>query len=414
MLTIFYLFQRIFMNTKKLLVTTSTFPRWQNDTDPPFVHELAKRLTGDFHVTVLAPNYPGALTREEMSGLKVYRFRYFFKKLELLAGSEGILPTLKKNSLFYLLVPFFLLGELWALIKLTRKIKPNVIHAHWILPQGFIAALAKKITGVPYIVTTHGGDIYGMQGKFSTALKRYALHNAAHTTVVSKDILQTIKKKFGEDIPIDVIPMGVDSQLFHPDKNTRAIREKHKIAGPFLLFVGRITEKKGVQYLIEAMPAVLKKFPECRLLLIGSGEQQQKLVRLTKSFELQDRVLFAGAIPNKELPEYFATADIFIGPSIQAGGGDTEGFGLTFVEAAMSGCIVVASDVGGISDIIQDGETGFLVHEKNPHAIADTLCNILKQIDTLADIKTAARQKMISQFDWQVIAEKYKNVLLNN
>jgi glycosyltransferase involved in cell wall biosynthesis len=399
------------MNMKKILVATSTFPRWKNDTDPPFVHELAKRLTGDLDVTVLAPSYPGALAREEMSGLQVYRFRYFFKKLELLAGSEGILPTLKKNSLFYLLVPFFLLGELRALIKLTKKIKPDVIHAHWILPQGIIAALAKTITGVPYIVTTHGGDIYGMQGKFSNALKRYALHNAAHTTVVSKDIGQTIKKKFGSDIPIDVIPMGVDSQLFHPDKENSDIRKKYKIAGPFLLYVGRLTEKKGVKYLIEAMPHVLESFPECRLLLIGTGEEHQKLLRLTKSFGLQGSVIFGGAIPNSELPQYFATADIFIGPSIQAEGGDTEGFGLTFVEAAMSGCIVVGTDVGGISDIIQDGETGFLVKEKNPHAIADTLCSILQQIDTLADIKTAARQKMISQFDWQVIAGKYQEIL---
>src|SRR5210317_2568346 len=170
------------MNKKKLLVTTSTFPRWKNDTDPPFVYELSRRLTYYFDISVLTPNYPGAHTREEISGIKVHRFRYFFRNLELLAGSEGILPTLKKNSLFYLLVPFFLIGELWALLKLTRKIKPDIIHAHWILPQGFIAALAKKITGVPYVLTTHGGDIYGMQGKFSTALKRYALNNAAHTT----------------------------------------------------------------------------------------------------------------------------------------------------------------------------------------------------------------------------------------
>ncbi|MFC1826882.1 glycosyltransferase [Thermodesulfobacteriota bacterium] len=399
------------MNKKKLLVTTSTFPRWQNDTDPPFVYELAKRLTHHFDITVLAPNYPGALATEKMSGLQVHRFRYFFNKLELLACSEGILPTLKKNSLFYLLIPFFLLGELRALIKLTRKIKPDVIHAHWILPQGFIAALAQKITGVPYIVTTHGGDIYGLQGRFATALKRYALHNAAHVTVVSKDIQQTIEEKFGEDILTDVISMGVDSQLFHPDRKNSALREKYKISGPFLLFVGRLTEKKGARYLIEAMPAVLKHFPKSKLLIIGTGEQDQELISLSESLGVKSRLFFAGAIPNNKLPVYFATADIFIGPSVTAQDGDTEGFGLTFVEAAMSGCIVVASDVGGISDIIEDGETGYLVREKDPAAIADTLCIILKQIDALSDIRPATRQKMISQFDWQVIAEKYRKVL---
>ena len=399
------------MDKKKLLITTSTFPRWQNDTDPPFVYELARRLTNHFDITVLAPNYPGALATEKMSGLQVHRFRYFFHKLELLACSEGILPTLKKNSFFYLLIPFFLLGELRALIKLTRKIKPDVIHAHWILPQGLIAALAQKITGVPYIVTTHGGDIYGMQGKFSTALKRYALHNATLVTVVSKHIQETIKQNFGEDIPTDVLSMGVDSQLFHPDRKTSAVKEKYKISGPFLLFVGRLTEKKGARYLIEAMPAVLKHYPESKLLIIGTGEQDQELFRLSVSLGLQDRVIFTGAIPNSKLPVYFATADIFIGPSVTALDGDTEGFGLTFVEAAMSGCIVVASDVGGIGDIIEHGKTGYIVKEKDSAAIAEVLCTILKQIDKLSDIKAAARQKMISRFDWQVIAEKYQKVL---
>ena len=399
------------MHKKKLLVTTSTFPRWKNDTDPPFVYELSRRLAKHFDITVLTPNYPGALASEKMAGLQVHRFRYFFKKLELLAGSEGILPTLKKRPLFNLLVPFFLLGELLALLKLTRKTKPDIIHAHWILPQGFIAALAQKITGVPYIVTTHGGDIYGMQGRLTTALKRYALHNAAHVTVVSKDIRQIIKQKFGEDILTEVISMGVDSQLFHPGKKAPSFRENYKISGPFLLFVGRLTEKKGARYLIEAMPAVLKNFPESKLLIIGTGELHQELILLSESLGLQDSVIFTGAIPNNELPEYFATADIFVGPSVTATGGDTEGFGLTFVEAAMSGCIVVASDVGGISDIIEDEKTGYLVRGKSPAAIADALCTILKQTNTLADMGIAARQKMISQFDWQVIADQYAKVL---
>ena len=399
------------MNKKKLLVTTSTFPRWENDTDPPFVYELSRRLANSFDITVLAPNYPGALTREEMSGIQVHRFRYFFKKLEILAGSEGILPTLKKNVSFNLLVPFFLLGEFLALVKLTRKIKPDIIHAHWILPQGFIAALANKITGVPFVVTTHGGDIYGLQGRFVSALKRYGLHNAARATVVSKDIKQTIKEKFGKDIPTEVISMGVDSHLFHPDKKDLSLRKQYKISGPFLLFVGRLTEKKGVRYLIEATVAVLNNFPETKLMLIGTGELHQELSRLLVSLGLQENVIFTGAIPNNELPKYFATADIFIGPSIQAEGGDTEGLGLTFVEAGMSGCIVIGTDVGGIGDIIEHGKTGFLIKEKDSKAIADVLVSILGDKQKLAGIRENARKKMVSQFDWQSIADQYAVLL---
>jgi glycosyltransferase involved in cell wall biosynthesis len=396
---------------KNLLIITSTFPRWKNDTDPPFVFELAKRLTSTFNITVLAPNFPGSLSYETMEGMDVHRFRYFLKNYEKLAGSEGILPTLKKNRLFYLLVPFFILAELIALLKLIRKTKPDIIHAHWILPQGFVAALAHNLTGVPFVATTHGGDIYGLQGKFASALKGYALRNASIVTVVSKDIQNTIKQKYGENVHTEVVPMGVDSTLFHPDKSDPHIREQFGIKGPFLLYVGRLTEKKGLQYLLEAMPAVIKQYPDAKLLVVGTGEQKQNLLQLTQKLNIGDNVPFVGALANSELPFYFASADVFIGPSVRAEGGDTEGFGLTFVEAGMSGCIVVASDVGGISDIIELGKTGFLVKEKDPGELAATIIMILEKGAELNHMKEAARRTLCIKFDWSAIAEKYQKIL---
>ena len=402
------------MTKKNLLIITSTFPRWENDTDPPFVFELAKRLTNDFNITVLTPNYPGALKNETLEGIRVHRFRYFLKSFETLAGSEGILPTLKKNKLFYFLVPFFLLAEFLNLLKLIKKTKPHIIHAHWILPQGFVAALANKLTGIPYVVTTHGGDIYGLQGRFASFCKGYALKKAAIVTVVSNDIQKTIKKKFSENIHTQVIPMGVDASFFHPAKNDPQLRKKFGITGPFLLYVGRLSEKKGVKYLLAAFPLVLKCFSDCKLLIVGTGEISRELKQLTDSLNLQDNVIFAGALPNKELPSYFASADIFIGPSITAEGGDTEGFGLTFVEAVMSGCIVVGTNVGGISDIIQNGKTGFLIQEKNATAIADTLIRILEDRQQADNLKILARERMIQKFDWMSISDKYKKILIEN
>ena len=257
------------MIKKNLLIVTSTFPRWENDTDPPFVFELAKRLTDAFNITVLAPNYPGALAEEAIEGLRVYRFRYFLKKFEILAGSEGILPTLKKNRLFYLLVPFFILAEFIALLKLIRKTKPAIIHAHWILPQGFVADhfRGSSVPGGAGLIK-RGGDIEhpGAGGEY-----------VGEVTVVSKDIQNTIKYKFGASIHTDIIPMGVDSTLFHPDKKDPRIREKFDIKGPFLLYVGRLSEKKGVAYLLEALPLVLEHIPDCKLLIVGTGELNQEL-----------------------------------------------------------------------------------------------------------------------------------------
>jgi len=402
------------MYKKNLLIITSTFPRWTNDTDPPFVFELAKRLTNDFNITVLTPNYPGALQKESIEGIEVHRFRYFFRNFETLAGSEGILPTLKKNKLFYLLVPFFVLAEFLATLKLIKNTRPHVIHAHWLLPQGLIAALASKLTGVPYVVTTHGGDIYGLPGKFASFFKNYALKNAAIVTVVSKDIQKTIKKKYGRNIQTQVIPMGVDADFFHPDKKNPRLREEFGIKGPFLLYVGRLSEKKGVKYLLEAFPVVLRSFPDCKLLIVGTGELSRSLKQQADSLNLHGSVIFTGALPNKKLPSYFASADIFIGPSITAEGGDTEGFGLTFVEAGMSGCIVVGTNVGGISDIIQNGKTGFLVQEKDATAIADSLIRILQDRQQADNLKNITRERLVQQFDWQPISYKYKKILTEN
>jgi len=396
---------------KKLLVISSTFPRWQDDTDPPFVFELTRRLADYFQISVLAPHFPGSLLNETMGGMDVYRFRYFLKKFETLAGSSGILPTLKKNKLNCILIPFFIIGEIIALYKLTKKIKPEIIHAHWLLPQGLIAALVHIITGVPYVITVHGGDIYGLQGKIPTALKCIAIRYAASITAVSKDIRKRLKQLSITIPPIEVIPMGVDSELFHFNKKDQKLREKFGINGPFLLFVGRLTEKKGVQYLISALPEVFKHFPETKLLIIGTGEQEKELKQYAKDIGLDQQIIFAGAISNHELPKFFATADIFIGPSIKTADGDTEGFGLTFVEAAMAGCIVVGTDVGGIADVIQNGKTGFLIKEKSPEAITQVLLNILqKQVDVSA-IRDKARQEMISQFNWKLIEKKYRRIL---
>lgn len=396
---------------KKLLVLTSTFPRWQNDTDPPFVYELSSRLTDEFDVTVLAPHYPGAEKKEIMSGMQVCRFRYFFEKLEILAGSTGILPTLKHNRLYYLLVPFFLTGQLLSLLLLCHRLKPDVLHAHWLIPQGLMAFIAEKVTGIPYIVTAHGADVFGLRGTVFRRLKRMIVRRARAVTVVSKALSDALQEIYALHSPVKIIPMGVCSRTFSPDRKESALKEKYGIHGPFLLYVGRLTEKKGVGFLIESMTRVIQEFPACKLLIIGSGELKDVLTQKVEELRLLDNVIFLGALSNQEIPPFYATADLFIGSSIQTEEGDTEGFGLTFVEAAMSGCMIVGSDVGGISDIIKDNETGFLVPEKDSKAIADRVIYCLQNMERVKGIRERARKRCIDQYDFQVIARRYSELL---
>ncbi|MBS3165871.1 glycosyltransferase family 4 protein [Candidatus Woesearchaeota archaeon] len=392
---------------KKLLVFTSSFPRWKNDIIPPFVYELSKRLTSKFDVYVLAPHYTNAKRYEIMGGMKVYRFKYFFERYEKLACFGGILPMLKKNKLYFFEVPFFIIAEFFNLKKLVKQIKPDIIHVHWIIPQGFIAMLIKKLTGVPYVVTTHGGDIFGVQGKIPRYIKKITLKNAKYITVVSNAIKREILNKIDSNLDIKVIPMGVDSKLFNPNKKDLSLKKKYNINGHFLLFVGRLTEKKGVMYLLEAMPKVIKEFPKTKLMIIGSGELEQKLKKLVQKLKIQNNIIFMGSIQNKELPKYYATADIFIGPSIIAKGGDTEGLGLTFVEAGLCGCLLIGSDIGGVSDVIIQNN-GLFVKEKDSGDISDKIIKLMKNP---MKNKNRTRKMLINKFDWKIIKEKYEDII---
>lgn len=396
---------------RRLLVLTSSFPRWEGDTVGPFVYELCRRLAKDFEVSVLTPSYTGVKADEIMGPIKVHRFRYFIRKLEKLAGGAGILPTLKKNKWYYLLIPFFMTAYFFALRKQIKKQKTDIVHAHWIIPQGLIASLTKKLYKVPFLVTAHGGDVFVLQGRFATAIKRFILKNADKITVVSTAIKNEILTKIAPDLEIEIISMGVDSEHFNPDKKDSSIKNKYAIEGPFLLFVGRLAEKKGVRFLIEAMPAVIKEFPKSKLLIVGTGLLESKLKTLMQRLNLQQNIIFTGQIANFDLPKYYATADVFVAPSVISKGGDREGLPVTLMEAMSCGAITVATNLEGNRDLILNGQTGFLIKQKSPAELSKTVVELLKNDYLMPQIRKQAREKIISAFDWKIISDKYKEIL---
>lgn len=400
------------MKKKRILVLTSTFPRWKNDATPPFVYELENRLTKDFEIHILAPHYFGAKREEVMDGLHVYRFQYFWPEtLQKLCYEGGILPSLKYNNFLYIQAITLVIFELVSAIKLCRKYNIDLIHAHWIIPHGINAYIINKLFKIPYIVTCHGGDIYGLAGKPFTWFKKIIIKNTKIITVVSTAIKKEIENKLTKDVSIEVIPMGVDSGLFNPNKRDDRIKQKYNINGPFLLFVGRLAEKKGIEYLITAIPKIIDRFPKTKLLIIGSGTKDVSLIKLTKELRLTNNIIFLGALNNSELPKYYATADFFIGPSINSKGGDTEGLGLTFVEASFSGCLPIGTNVGGISDVIQDGKTGILIKEKDPKAISNAILRLLSNKSLKNKIRVAARAKNLQKFEWNVVYKKFGKIL---
>ena len=397
----------------RVLVMTSTFPRWQGDAEPPFVYNLSARLAQKFDVTVLAPHGPRCKVAEQWDGLRVIRFRYFWpERLERLAYG-GILPNLKRNKLLWLLVPFFFIAEFIAALRDARSQRFDVLHAHWVIPQGIVAVLVGWICRTPVLMTCHAADVYGLRGPFQNRVKRWTLNRCAYITAVSHHLLQAVRDlRVDRQIRTAVISMGVDMVHFNPLKRDEPLRHRLAGQGPLLLFVGRLVEKKGVKFLLEAMPAVLQDFPDTTLVVVGDGPLRGELEALAESLQIDDHVHYVGAVPQAGLPAYYATADVFVGSSIVAESGDTEGLPITFMEALASGCPVVSSDVGGASEIIVHDRAGLLVPERNPAAIADGIRKLLSDRPLRDRLCDAGLHWVKERFDQQAVAEKYAAIIL--
>jgi len=396
-----------------ILVTATTFPTFKpGHVTPPFVYELSRRLVrpDQAEVIVSTPFINGAEEIEQRDGILIHRFRYGFSKL----CDGAVLPNIRENKLLLFQVPFLLLFSLIDTVRWIRTKRIGVIHAHWIVPQGLISILARVLCArhdIRIVCTCHGADVYGL--KPLSGLKRWILRRADAVTVVSSAMKRELEKHMPRDADeIRVVPMGVDTHQFSPAKTEYSIRERYGVTGPLILFVGRLAEKKGVRYLLEALPPVSEKFPDARVLIVGSGPLESELKAFSEKLGLQGTVVFTGAIANDQLPAYYATADVFVGPSIVAADGDREGLPVSFMEAMAAGCIVVATDLEGMDDLVEDGVSGFIVRQRNAEDIADRIIRALSGEGNLDSMKDRARAMACERFDWEIISGKYRDILI--
>lgn len=384
---------------KRLLVLASTYPRWPDDPEPGFVHELSKRLTDAFEVTVLCPHAAGAKTRERMDGVDVRRYRYASASLETLVNNGGINGNLKKSPWKWLLVPGFLLSQWWHTLWLIRRLKPDVVHAHWIIPQGLVLCMARLFTAhVPFVLTSHGADLFTLKGGLMAGLKANILSRAAFVTVVSEPMRQQALRLGVTESRIAVMPMGVDFEKFTPSADVA--RNPNEI-----LFVGRLVEKKGLSYLIRALEHVRHEIPDVRLTVIGFGPEEPVLRKLSAQLGLDGHINFLGPRPHSELISNYRRAALFVAPFVEAADGDQEGLGLVTIEAIACGCPVLAGNVVAVKDLPL-----MTVDSKNTNAFANKLSTILKASSGEAN-KTENRELFLSRFSWSHVAEGYERVL---
>lgn len=387
--------------TKKILWLTSSYPRYEEDSASIFLRHLAETLNGqDFEMHILSPDHESVDHSFSESTINSHHFRYAFPRgQQKLAYGSGILPNLRAHPWLCFQVPFFLIAQFLSTWRLIYQLKPDLIHAHWIVPQGVIAALLGKITGVPVIVTAHGGDAFGLQGSQLAKAKRWAIQNCSAWT---SNTLATAKA-VGNGLPSpEIIPMGVDYQRFSSGQSAQ------KSPNTFvLLFVGRLVEKKGVSDLITAfslLPEILRDKTE--LWIVGDGEERKTLETQTYSLNLADKVIFYGRVPNQQLPNYYAAADLFIAPSVTDSSGDTEGQGLILLEAMASGTAVISTRTGGIGEIVIHGKTGLLVTPKHPEELKDAIEYSLNNTDLRKSLAETGKNNAQS-YEWKQIGKKF-------
>lgn len=380
-----------------MVVLATTYPRWRDDHEPAFVHELARRLTGRFDVVAVVPHAKGALVRENLDGVDIVRYRYAPSRWETLVQEGGITTHLRRSPWKWLLVPGFCAMQWWSARRVVQA--GAVVHAHWIVLPGIVA----RFLGHPYLVTSHGADLFALRASWAMRIKRWALNGAGVTTVVSRAMVAP-SLELRADLPPRVAPMGVDlTERFVPDK--AVVREVDH-----LLFVGRLVEKKGVDLLLAAMPAILAKRPGATLSIVGHGPLAAELRALVGQLGIGHAVRFVGPVASVDLPAWYRRASLFVAPFRLARSGDQEGLGLVLVEALGCGCPVVTTDIDAVSDVV-DGMPGVTrVEAGHIGALADGILSMLDD-PLVAQAVSGGRAILHERFDWDRVASRYGDML---
>ena len=391
----------------RLLVLASTYPRWAGDPEPGFVHELSRRLTQHFDVWVLAPHAPGAASAEMLDGVNVRRYRYAPERLETLVHNGGIAVNLSRARWKLLLVPGFLLMQLLMLERLHRRYRYDVLHAHWLIPQGLCAAVFRSLGGrAPFIVSSHGADVFALHGQVFAHLRRFVTNNAAKVGVVSEALSRKLKLEGIEPTRVQVMPMGVDlSERFVPSLQG--------IQRDSLLFVGRLVEKKGVSQLIEALSLIVRRKPQVRLSIVGTGPEFQLLRQLAQDLKLAQNVIFIGAVHQQELPQWYSAAAVVVAPFVEAESGDQEGLGLVVLEALACGRPVIVGNVEATRELPSQVPGLFRVNARDPGLLAAAILEVLEDPTINSATSVQARVQAASRWDWRIVVRDYTQVLLD-
>jgi glycosyltransferase involved in cell wall biosynthesis len=390
----------------QLLFITQTYPRFEGDTAGPFIRDLARGLVrlGD-RVTVLAPHAEGLPARWEEKGVEVVTFRYAPERWEVLGYSRSLEADERVKGGAAIVAPLYALGLLRAVRRQLRARRFDLVHAHWIVPNGVVAATS---TGsVPLAIGLHGSDVFLAEKPGVRLAASWALRRSRLLTGCSPELVERVRALGFPAERSRVIPYGADVETFSPDPARRRIwRERLGVPedAPLLLGVGRMATKKGFHVLLEALPELLAS--GAHVVLAGGGDLLPGFQRQARKFP--GRLHLPGPVLRDTLPDLYRAADLFVLPAVHDPKGNVDGLPNVILEAMASGLPVVASAISGIPLAVEDGVTGLLAPERDPASLAAALRRLLVDRDLARGMGERGRRKAEAELTWDAVAARYR------
>jgi len=303
---------------------------------------------------------------------------------------------------------------------LIERIAPELLHAHSPLLVGYAALRAARKHNLPvvYEVRAFWEDAAVDQGKAIQWALRYRVTRTLETRLLRKvDAITVICEGLKKDIvergipeeKIFVVRNGVDTERFVPIKKDDGLLEKISLRGKKVIgFIGTLFNFEGIDILIEGMK-LLKDHQNIVCLIIGHGQSEEKLRGLIRKYSLEDKVLFLGQISNEIIESYYSIIDIFVYPR--------HSYRITELvtplkplEAMAMGKTVIASDVGGLKELIHDGQDGLLFKSGDPHSLVKSILYLINNKSVAENLRRTARRNMVQYRNWDKITETYKKV----
>lgn len=397
-----------------IVMVTTSYPRFPGDTVGTFMEPIAHGLAARGHdVHVVLPWHP--LLRRGASEGRVHFHPFTYGPTDRLAvfGYAGALKADVALRPAAVAVAPLALAAGWRMVRrVARAHEATIVHGHWIVPGGAIAAAARGSR--PLVVSLHGSDVYlAERHALAARAARWAFDRAARITACSDDLRERAIALGASRERSETLPYGVDASRFAPDPRGRASRRQALglDADDLLLFTaGRFVRKKGFEYLIDAMPAIVAAHPRTMLAIGGRGDLEPELRRRARDRGIPEKVRFLGVLTQSDVGACLSAADLVVVPSVRDDRGNVDGLPNFVLEGLASGTAVVTTTAGGIGSVVRDGVTAAVVRERDATGLAATVGALLDDPARRASLGRAARQEALRDRTWDGYAERLERV----